>query len=56
MNDTVIHNEKLADLKAKIEKYKSFKDVKHLTGSLNFEEKKQRRKLRKFIFKTIMQL
>ncbi len=56
MNDTVIHKEKLADLKAKIEKYKSFKDVKHLTGSLNFEEKKERRKLRKQIFKTIIQL
>ena len=56
MNDTVIHKEKLDKLKAKIEKYKSFSDVKHLTGSLNFEEKKERRKLRKFIFKTIIQL
>jgi len=56
MNDTIIHKEKLADLKAKIEKYKSFKDVKHLTGSLNFEEKKERRKLRKQIFKTILKL
>ena len=56
MNDTIINKEKLADLKAKIEKYKSFKDVKHLTGSLNFEEKKERRKLRKQIFKTILKL
>ena len=56
MNDTVIHEKKLAELKAKIEKYKNFKDVKHLTGSLNFEEKKQRRKLRKQIFKTIIKL
>ena len=56
MNDTVIRKEKLAKLKAKIEKYKSFKDVKHLTRSLNFEEKKERRKLRKQIFKTILKL
>lgn len=56
MNDTIIHKEKLAELKSKIENYKSFSELKHLTGSLNFDEKKERRKLRKSIFKTIMKL
>lgn len=56
MNDTVIHKEKLADLKDKIQQYKNINDLKHLTGHLTFKNKKKRRKLRKQIFKTILNL
>ena len=56
MNDTIIKKEKLAELKEKIQQYKNINDLKHLTGYLTFKNKKQRRKLRKQIFKTILKL
>jgi hypothetical protein len=56
MNDTIIHKEKLDKLKAKIQQYKNINDLKHLTGYLTFKNKKERRKLRKQIFKTILKL
>jgi len=56
MNDTVIRKEKLVELKEKIQQYKNINDLKHLTGHLTFKNKKERRKLRKQIFKTILKL